>query len=41
MLFTLFTTPASWIPAVGWLLVSAGVALKRRSARGRREIDPM
>ena len=32
MLFTFFTTPASLIPAVGWLLVSAGVALKRRSA---------
>lgn len=33
MLFTFFTTPASWIPAVGWLLMAAGAALKRRSAR--------
>lgn len=32
MLSTFFTSPASWIPAVGWLLVSAGTALKRRSA---------
>lgn len=39
MLFTFFTTPASWIPAVGWFLVSAGVALKRRSARDRRQTD--
>jgi hypothetical protein len=39
MLFTFFTTPASWIPAVGWLLVSAGVALKRRGAQSRRQID--
>jgi hypothetical protein len=39
MLFTFFTTPASWIPAVGWFLVSAGVALKRRSARGHRQVD--
>ncbi len=41
MLLTFFTTPASWIPAVGWFLVSAGVALKRRSASGRRQIDPV
>ena len=41
MPFTFFTTPASWIPAVGWFLVSAGVALKRHSARGRRQIDPV
>lgn len=41
MLFTFFTTPASWIPAVGWLLVSAGLALKQRSASGRRPIDPV
>ncbi len=33
MLSTFFTSPASWVPAVGWLLVSAGVALKRRSAQ--------
>jgi hypothetical protein len=39
MLFTFFTTPASWIPALGWFLVSAGVALKRRSAQGRRQND--
>jgi len=39
MLFTFFTTPASWIPAVGWFLVSAGVALKRRSARDRRQTE--
>jgi hypothetical protein len=40
MLSTFFTTPPAWIPAVGWFLVSAGVALKRRSAQGRRQIDP-
>lgn len=34
MLFTFFTTPASWIPAVGWFLVLAGVGLK--SALGAR-----
>lgn len=30
MLSSFFTTPASWVPAVGWFLVSAGVSLKRR-----------
>ena len=41
MLFTFYTTPASWIPAVGWFLVSAGAALERRSVRGRRQTDPV
>jgi hypothetical protein len=41
MLFTFFTTPASWVPAVCWFLVSAGAALKRPSARGRRQTDPV
>lgn len=40
MLFTFFTTPASWIPAVSWLLVAAGVALRRRSSRGRGQTRP-
>jgi hypothetical protein len=39
MLFTFFTTPASWIPAVGWFLVAAGIALKRRSTQGGRQIE--
>ncbi len=41
MLSTFFTSPASWVPAVGWLLVSAGVALKTRSARHPRRIEPI
>ena len=40
MLSTFFTSPASWVPAVSWFLLSAGVALKRRSNQGRQQIDP-
>lgn len=39
MLSTFFTTPASWVPAAGWFIVSGGVALQR-SGRGRRQADP-
>lgn len=41
MLSTFFTSPAPWVPAVGWFLVSAGVALNRRSGHGRWQIDPV
>ena len=33
MLFTFFTTPASWIPAVGWFVVAFGVALRHSGGR--------
>jgi hypothetical protein len=35
MLFTFFPTPASWVPAVGWLLMAVGVARTRSTSAGR------
>ena len=42
LLFTFFTTPASWIPAVGWLAVAwaAAAAPAHRSETGERRGTP-